>query len=104
MRKLACCAALAVVATTPASATESTIVRGVGIGKIRVGMTRAQVGRVFGNGAVVNARAKIGASDYVQLAWNFGTQSVGFLKHGPTYRVTEVATSLRGQRTTAGIG
>ncbi len=78
--------------------------RGVGIGKIKVGMPRAQVERVFGKDSIVNARAKIGSWKYVQLGWNFGTSSVGFLKHGSTYRVTEAATSLRGQRTTAGIG
>jgi hypothetical protein len=40
--------AVALTAAGAVSVTESTIVRGVGIGKIKVGMTRAQVRRLLG--------------------------------------------------------
>jgi hypothetical protein len=52
-----------------ASATESTIYPGVGIGKVKLGMTQAQVVRVLGKDYLVNKRT----STSVELAWNFAS-------------------------------
>jgi len=87
-----------------ASATESTIVPGVGIGKVKLGMTQAQVEKVLGKDHLVNARATVGGSAYRELAWNFSTWSVGFLHQGTTWRAVQVETTLSPQRTLAGIG
>jgi hypothetical protein len=99
---LAACAAL--ILAGAASATESTIVRGTGIGKIHVGMTRAQVERVLGKDSLLNDRAQVGSTTYLELGWNFSTFSVGFLQTGSTLRVAQVATTLRGEKTATGIG
>jgi len=87
-----------------AAATESTIVPGVGIGKLKLGMTQAQVEKVLGKEYLVNERATVGGAPYRELAWNFSTWSVGFLRSGATWRVVQVETTLRAQRTLAGIG
>jgi hypothetical protein len=47
---------LAAVAASTASASELTIYPGVGIGKVKLGMTRAQVLRVLGKDYIVNGR------------------------------------------------
>jgi hypothetical protein len=105
MRTRAVCFVFAVaILAAPASATESTIVPGVGIGKIRMGMTLAQVERVFGKDAIVNSRRNVAGTQYVEYGWNFSTWSVGFLQSGATLKATQVATTLRGQRTSDGIG
>jgi hypothetical protein len=94
-----CVGAAVVVAgllTSVASATELTIHPGVGIGKVRLGMSKAQVQRVLGRDSFVNARE--GA--YTEFAWDFASWTVGF-KGG---RAVQVSTSLRAQRTKKGIG
>ncbi len=75
---------------------ESTIFPGVGIGKVKLGMTLAQVERALGKNHILNAQD--GA--YTELAWNFASWTAGF-EHG---RVVQVGTTLRTQRTTARIG
>jgi hypothetical protein len=87
-----------------ASATESTIYPGVGIGKVKLGMTQAQVKHVLGSGAIVNGRETISGAPYVELGWNFSEWSVGFVRRGSTYRAVHVTTEQRAQRTTTGIG
>ena len=79
-----------------ASALEETIEPGVGIGKVKLGMTRAQVLRVLGKDYIVNGRN----GSATELAWDYGTWSVALVQN----RVAEVAVTLRGQKTPAGIG
>jgi hypothetical protein len=79
-----------------ASATELTINPGVGIGKVKLGMTKAQVERVLGPGPLVNARE----GPYTEFAWEFATWTVGFQRG----RAVQVSTTLAGQRTKNGIG
>jgi hypothetical protein len=86
--------------TGSAGATESTIIRGVGIGKVRMGMTRGQVERLLGRDSLVDARSSLAGASYVELGWNFSTFSVGFLGG----RVMQVETTLRGEKTAQGIG
>jgi hypothetical protein len=87
-----------------ASATESTIVPGVGIGKVKLGMTQAQVEKVLGKDHIVNSEGIVGDARYRELAWNFASWSVVFLRTGWYWRVVQVETTLSPQRTTRGIG
>jgi len=95
-RALAILAVLAAVAVPSASGVESTIYPGVGIGRVRLGMTKSQVERVLGRAQLVNARQ--GA--YTEYAWDFATWTVGF-QGG---RAVQVSTTLRSQRTIKRIG
>src|SRR5512132_2139162 len=104
MKRLAACATVALVLASGASATESTIYPGVGIGRVKLGMTKAQVVRVLGKDYIVNGQATVGDAAYRELAWNFASWSVGFLRRGSTWRAIQVETTLRPQRTPAGIG
>jgi hypothetical protein len=79
-----------------ASATESTIYPGVGIGKVKLGMTLAQVKRSLGRDYLVNKRE----NGYLELGWSFGSWTVAFQKG----RVVLVSTTAHAQRTTAGAG
>lgn len=79
-----------------ASAMEETIYPGVGIGKVKLGMTRTQVVRALGKDYVVNKSA----SSYTELGWNFSSWTVR-LRDG---RAVEVGTGLQGQRTTKRVG
>jgi hypothetical protein len=97
-------AVLAAVVTSSASASESTIYPGVGIGKVKLGMTQPQVVRALGKDYIVNARATVGGAEFHELAWNFASWTVGFLRSGSTWRAIQVETTLRPQRTLAGIG
>ena len=81
---------------TSASANESTIYPGVGIGKVKLGMTVAQVKHSLGRGYLVNSRD----NGYLELGWNFGSWTVGFESN----RVVLVSTTIRAQRTKAGAG
>jgi len=81
---------------TGASAIESTIYPGVGIGKIKLGMTKAQVERFLGKDPLLNARE--GA--YTEFAWDFATWTVGFRRG----RAVQISNGLRNQRTKLGIG
>jgi hypothetical protein len=78
---------------------------GVGIGKIRLGMTPAQVFRALGRTPLVNRRIDYGfGTRYVEYGWNYTTWSVGFTGRGNRLRVSKVATTLRRERTAGGIG
>jgi hypothetical protein len=106
MRRGVCvlAAAVGLTLTAGASAIESTIYPGVGIGKVRLGMTRAQVERLLGRDAIVNGRATIAATEYVELAWNFATWTVAFAQTRSGLRVVQVGTTAHGQRTPTRIG
>jgi hypothetical protein len=86
----------ALVFVTGASGIESTIYPGIGIGKIKVGMTPRQVEAKLGSTHILNAHD--GA--YTEWAWNFGAWTVGF-RAG---HVVQVATTVRAQRTSKSIG
>jgi hypothetical protein len=79
-----------------ASAFELTIHPGVGIGKVKLGMTKAQVERVLGRDRISSERD--GA--YTEFAWNYETFTVGFVRG----RAVQIATSLANQRTKKGVG
>jgi hypothetical protein len=104
MRIAAGCAALALVLAGATSATESTIYPGVGIGKVKLGMTRGQVERALGKDAIVNSETTLGGTRYVELAWNFATWTVAFARTAGTLHAVQVGTTVRTQKTIAGVG
>jgi hypothetical protein len=96
--------AAALVLVAPAGAIEATIYPGVGIGKIKIGMSATGVNWALGSRAIVNDRKTFGGSQYLELAWNFSQWSVDFVKRGSVYRVVQIGTTLRKQRTPNGVG
>jgi hypothetical protein len=79
-----------------AFATESTIYPGIGIGKIKLGMTTRQVESHLGTTHLLNAHS--GA--YTEWAWDFASWTVGF-EGG---HVVQISTTLRAQHTSKGVG
>jgi hypothetical protein len=79
-----------------ASAIESTIYPGIGIGKIKLGMNQRQVESHLGPTHILNAHDDA----YTEWAWRFGAWTVGF-RGG---RVVQVATTIRAQHTPTGVG
>jgi hypothetical protein len=96
MRRALVAMALALALVPSAAAVESTIYPGVGIGKVKLGMAKAQVVHVLGHEYIVNGRS----SNSVELAWNFASWSVTFVGN----RAAQVAVSVSSQKTAAGVG
>ncbi len=87
-----------------ASATESTIYPGVGIGKVKLGMTLGQVRRLLGPSQAVTARLRLaGGKQYVEYGWNFSEWRIGFIGRD-TKRVALVATAFTRQRLSNDVG
>lgn len=103
MKLIALISVAALLLIPAASATESTIVPGVGIGRIKLGMTQEEVERVLGKDYLVNAEGIVDNARFRELAWNFATWSVVFLRRGFYWRVVQVETTLSPQKTTRGI-
>ncbi|MFL5936535.1 MAG: hypothetical protein ACJ744_13335 [Gaiellaceae bacterium] len=104
MRRAAVAVALALALVPAASAVESTIYPGVGIGKVKLGMTRTQVQRVLGGDAIVNDRDTVDGHAFLELGWNFASWSVGFLLQNGRYRAVRVGTTERAQHTLGHVG
>ena len=82
--------------SAPAQAVESTIYPGVGIGKVKLGMTEAQVKRVLGKWRFVNEQDR----SHLSVGWGFGQWTVDFVSG----KAVEVTTTLRNQKTATRIG
>ena len=82
-------------ATGVARATESTIVPGVGIGRVRLGMTQVQVKRALGQW-----RYRRREDNRLTVGWGFASWTVVLIGG----RVVEVDTTVHAQRTKSGIG
>jgi hypothetical protein len=80
----------------PASAVESTIYPGVGIGKVKLGMTEAQVKKALGSWRYVNERK----GDHLSVGWGFAEWTIDFIRG----RTVQVSTTIHSQRTASGIG
>ena len=105
MRRALLIGLLAGAVAAPASATESTIVPGVGIGKVRLGMTLAQVKHVLGPSPLVNKRTELsGHRGYIEYGWNFNTWRVGFLNTHGQLHAALIGYGLRAQRMANGTG
>jgi hypothetical protein len=103
-----CSAVVAVAAAVfvrGASATESTIYPGVGIGKVKLGMTLTQVKSALGTPQTVNARKQLsGGRGFIEYGWNFSTIWVGFVNTKGVLRAVLVGTDAVAQRTRSGVG
>ncbi len=92
-------------ASAQASQDATALIRpGVGIGKVRLGMTRAEVRRALGPHMVVNARERRFGLLYLELAYDYSAYTVGFFGPSGRLRVVSVATSRRRERTRNGLG
>ena len=91
-------------AAPSASALEETIYPGVGIGKVKLGMTAAQVKKRLGADYLLNGSETIGGKRYVDYAWDYARWVVTFGQEGRSLRVVQVATNVHGQRTAKGVG
>jgi hypothetical protein len=102
--------ALAVVVVTlalvpSASAVESTLYPGVGIGKVKLGMTLGQVKKALGPPDTVNKRTQLsGRRAYTEYGWNFSTLWVGFVNTNGVLRAVLVGTDLRSEGQLKGVG
>jgi hypothetical protein len=103
---LVCSLAGFAAADVSASPDVSELIRpGVGIGKVRLGMTQAQVRRALGQRhAIVNVRERRFGLVYLELAYDYSAYTVGFFGAPGKLRVVSVATSLRSERTRNGLG
>jgi hypothetical protein len=100
-------AAVAVVAAflaPSASGVEATVVPGVGIGKVTLGMTATQVKTILGGSYLVDEKTTVQGIRYVKYGWDFSTWAVMFRQRGETLRAVQVETTLRGQQTPKRIG
>ena len=86
------------------SATESTIDPGVGIGKVKLGMTAAQVQKAMGRDFIVNNRKNIGGVHYIEYGWDFAHWTVTFAQQSGRLHAVQVATDVHDQRTTKNVG
>lgn len=78
---------------------------GVSIGKVRLGMTFAEVRRGLGRPMFVNRRERLGFGRvYVEYAWSYAEWLVGFQSERRALRVVRISTTLRNERTRDGIG
>jgi hypothetical protein len=78
---------------------------GVSIGKVRLGMTPAEVFRVLGRPSLINRRIDHGfGSRYIEYDWDYTRWTVGFAGRADSLRASKIGTTLRTQRTPRGIG
>ena len=90
--------------TAGAAATESTIDPGVGIGKVKLGMTKTQVQRALGGDSARYATKTVGGRHYVEHAWDWSHWRVTFEQHGGTLRAVQVVVDVKTQRTAKRVG
>jgi hypothetical protein len=87
----------------PAHGANELIRPGVGIGKIQLGMTAAQVRRAMGRPLAATSRQESFGRRVTE--WQFGLAAyVVVLAGRSTQRVTSVTTSIRRERTSEGFG
>jgi hypothetical protein len=99
------CVVVAGILVTNASATKSTIVPGVGIGKVKLGMTLTQVKKALGQPQTVNKRMQLPAKQgYIEYGWNFSSTWVGFVNTNGVLHASLVGTVLVAEKTGNGVG
>jgi hypothetical protein len=99
-------AVIALAGSAEAAADRDALIRpGVGIGKVRLGMTLTQVKRALGQQFLVNKRVRRGfGATYVELGWDYSWWRVGFIVRQGRYRAVLIGTVEPRERTSAGIG
>ena len=103
---LALCSTVVAVTAASAAPQRDALVRpGIGIGRITIGMTQAQVVRILGTHHRVNRRYKLGfGRSYVEHDWDYGRWTVGYEGRPGQLKVVRVATLQDTQRTPKRIG
>jgi hypothetical protein len=97
----------AVVATTASANPEGDkrVRHGAGIGKLRLGMTYAEVRRILGGPQTVDRREELTRGRrYLEFSWDFGWWTVGFMGRPNRMRVVSIQTLSRRERTVEGLG
>jgi hypothetical protein len=92
--------------TAAGPASDQLVRHGQGIGKLRLGMTIAEVKRILGAPRAQNKREKRPRGYvYIEQDWDYGWWTVGFLR-APRgeYRAVSIGTVQRSQRTPEGLG
>jgi hypothetical protein len=87
-----------------ASAIELTIYPGVGIGKVKLGMTATQVKKALGENYLLNSKTNVSGKHYVEYGWDYSGWTATFVQQGRSLRVVQVGTSVWKQKTVKGIG
>ena len=96
---------IAVGSATAAATRDALVQPGRGIGKVRLGMTQAQVRRALGAPTYVARRRALGFGQrYVEFQWGYAEWSVGFQGPAGRMRAVRVGTTLRSQRTRSNLG
>jgi hypothetical protein len=97
---------VATVGSADAARSRTALVRpGIGIGKVWLGMSVAQVRRALGPAQLVNRRVRVGfGRSYVEYAWDNGWWLVGFQGRRGRLRVVRIATLSPRERTRERLG
>jgi hypothetical protein len=78
---------------------------GAGIGKLRLGMTYAEVRKILGGPQTIDRREQLsGGRRYLEFSWDFGWWTVGFMGRPNRMRVVSIQTLSRRERTVEGLG
>jgi hypothetical protein len=97
----------AALATTAAAAPgdDKRVRHGLGIGRVKLGMTYAEVRRILGGPQTVDTRERLrDGRRYLQFSWDLGWWTVGFLGRPGKLRVALVQTLNVRERTVEGLG
>jgi hypothetical protein len=88
-----------------ASAASATILPGVGLAHVQIGMTLAQTKKVLGKPQTVNARRQLaGHRGYIEYGWNYSSVWVGFVNTKGVLHSVLIGTTLAREKTKTGIG
>jgi hypothetical protein len=99
------CAALALVASASASTQRDALIRpGVGIGKVRLGMTLAQVRAAWGRPQAQTIETLPRGGRRIELQFDFGAYTVTLTGRNGRESVDSVATTLAKEKTRRGLG
>jgi hypothetical protein len=99
------CIALALVASASASTQRDALIRpGVGIGKVRLGMTPAQVRAAWGRPQAVTITTHPRGGRTIELQYDFAAYVVTIEGRPSRERVVAVGTSLAKERLSQGVG
>lgn len=102
---LALSTAVSTGAAAGAPARDALVQPGRGIGKLRLGMTQAEVTRVLGRPTYVADSRRLGFGQrYVELQWGYAEWSVGLQGAVGRMRAVMIGTTLRSQRTRSNLG
>jgi hypothetical protein len=98
-------AALGAASVSASPIGDTRIRHGAGIGKLRLGMTYAEVRKILGGPQTVDRREQLSRGRrYLEFSWDFGWWTVGFMGRPGRMRVVSIQTLNRRERTGEGLG